>query len=248
MLNLTPQGQTLVQDLAQRYGVSQDAVATLFQALIRGGGRGAQFTHPELGGRGQWMPDGMVTVGDMNAPALKAKVEGLCTALAAALAQSPQTEDVPGLYIPDAARTTGHWWPFSLGAPSASGSQNHISYAYFSETHRLAVEIKGHVTVYDTQDYQISGLAQQQGDTATLTLITQKGLIPLESLPVVDPPGDVPEQPAFTSASVAGDVAPPVSTSDEVLTTLERLAGLKDRGILTAEEFTAKKAELLSRL
>jgi len=36
--------------------------------------------------------------------------------------------------------------------------------------------------------------------------------------------------------------------ADEVLTTIERLADLRQKNILTEEEFTAKKAELLSRL
>ncbi|HEX8311153.1 MAG TPA: hypothetical protein VF614_07555 [Chthoniobacteraceae bacterium] len=42
--------------LAERYGVSEEAVETLRSALERGGGRLAQFSHPELGGYGQWMP------------------------------------------------------------------------------------------------------------------------------------------------------------------------------------------------
>jgi hypothetical protein len=34
----------------------------------------------------------------------------------------------------------------------------------------------------------------------------------------------------------------------EIIATIERLAQLKDKGILTEEEFAAKKAELLGRL
>lgn len=41
---------------------------------------------------------------------------------------------------------------------------------------------------------------------------------------------------------------PQADTADEVTDALERLGDLRDRGILTPEEFAAKKAELLSRL
>ncbi len=39
-----------------------------------------------------------------------------------------------------------------------------------------------------------------------------------------------------------------MDTADEVADALERLGDLRDRGILTPEEFAAKKAELLERL
>ena len=42
--------------------------------------------------------------------------------------------------------------------------------------------------------------------------------------------------------------APRVMTSDEVMTTLGRLADLRDRGAISPEEYEAKKAELLGRL
>ena len=49
----------------------------------------AQFTHPELGGSGQWMQGGMTMVGDMFNNALKAQVDGLCAELSRFLAQHP---------------------------------------------------------------------------------------------------------------------------------------------------------------
>jgi hypothetical protein len=49
-------------------------------------------------------------------------------------------------------------------------------------------------------------------------------------------------QPAAQAAAPAG-VKP-----DEVMATIEKLADLKAKGILTAEEFEAKKAELLKKL
>ena len=38
------------------------------------------------------------------------------------------------------------------------------------------------------------------------------------------------------------------TTDDEIFSRIERLAELKQKGILTEEEFVAKKAELLARL
>jgi hypothetical protein len=250
MLNLTQQGQTLVQDFAVRHSISTDAALTVMQALIRGNGRAAQFSHPEFGGHVQWMTGGMVMAGDMNSHDLKAKIDKLCTDMAAMLAAGQSPDGVSALFIPDASRTTGHWWPFTLGSPAAAGSQNKISYALFPEQRRLAVEIKGHVTVYDTGDYQISGLAQQEGDETSLTFISQRGPLTLADLKVVGEAAETTSSAAsatsfsFSTASTGRAV----SSSDDVIATIERLAGLKDKGILTPEEFAAKKAELLGRL
>jgi hypothetical protein len=43
-------------------------------------------------------------------------------------------------------------------------------------------------------------------------------------------------------------VAPPSSPADDATATLERLASLRDRGLITAEEYDAKKRELLERI
>ena len=86
---LTEQGRQRINDLAQRYGVSTDAVMALLQALVNGNGTMAQFSHPELGGSGQWLQGGMTMVGDMFNHGLKAKVDGLCTELSQILGQQP---------------------------------------------------------------------------------------------------------------------------------------------------------------
>jgi membrane protease subunit (stomatin/prohibitin family) len=49
-------------------------------------------------------------------------------------------------------------------------------------------------------------------------------------------------------AAAAAAAAPAGMRPDEVMATLEKLADLKGKGILTAEEFDAKKAELLKKL
>jgi hypothetical protein len=54
-LRLTDKGQQTINELAQRYSVSTDAVMSLLQALVNGNGTMAQFNHQELGGGGQWM-------------------------------------------------------------------------------------------------------------------------------------------------------------------------------------------------
>ena len=48
---------------------------------------------------------------------------------------------------------------------------------------------------------------------------------------------------AAAAASGPATIAP-----DQVMATIEKLADLKAKGILTDEEFTAKKAELLKKL
>jgi membrane protease subunit (stomatin/prohibitin family) len=46
----------------------------------------------------------------------------------------------------------------------------------------------------------------------------------------------------------AAAAAPRAMKPDEVMATLEKLADLKAKGILTDDEFSAKKAELLKKL
>jgi len=270
MQQLTPQGQQAIQDLAQRYGVSADAVMTLLRALVNGNGTMAQFSHPELGGAGQWMQGGMTMVGDIFNYSLQSKVDGLCTELANLLARQPgviaatggqfqaqggqQQQQSSGygqgtsLFIAAAQGGGGNWWPAELGMPGATGSQNAVRYAYFPQARRLAVDLNGQVTVYDTLDHQIGGVSQQQGgDGLSVTFTSQHGTVSLAELPVVSGAG-LARKPA-TPTALAGSLGS--SSSDQtpdVFATLERLAELKQKGILSEEEFNAKKAELLSRL
>jgi membrane protease subunit (stomatin/prohibitin family) len=53
---------------------------------------------------------------------------------------------------------------------------------------------------------------------------------------------------APAGAAVAAPAAPAAMKPDEVMATLEKLGELKAKGILTDEEFSAKKAELLKKL
>ncbi|MBK8173999.1 MAG: SHOCT domain-containing protein [Rhodospirillales bacterium] len=342
MRQLTPEGQQVVDDLARRYAVSTDAVTTLLESLVAGGGTMAQFSHPDLGGMGQWSRGGMTMVGDMFNHGLKAKVDGLCSELSDLIGRQPfasipaasqsqyqgagtgsyQGQSQGGgssfgttrfgdvsLYVADSG-SFGTWWPGDLGVPSSTGGQNNIRYAYFPDSRRLAIDIGGRVTVYNTGDHWISGVSQQQSGDASLTFTSQLGLVRVTDLPVVSNPSDgntaeparaktpasplaardeLPAEPppaagmdlnraepAVETDIVAGapamDVAPKpdapafaaapaeqtrlepgkpeqaMSKSDDIFAMIERLAALRDKRILSEDEFTAKKTELLSRL
>jgi hypothetical protein len=89
MMQLTPEGQQIINNLAQRYNFSSDAVCSLLQSVINGNGSMAQFSHPEFGGSGQWMRGGMIMLGDMFNNGLKNSVGGLCQELANLVANQP---------------------------------------------------------------------------------------------------------------------------------------------------------------
>ncbi|MBK7955776.1 MAG: SHOCT domain-containing protein [Candidatus Accumulibacter sp.] len=158
------------------------------------------------------------------------------------------------LFVPPAPGTSGDWWPADLHAPNSTGAQNGVRYAYFAQAQRLAIDVGGAVTVYDTLDHRIAGFSQQQSVGGTLSFSSQYGLIDVASLPVVfSSTGQPPRSPAtLPSPSPANSrsqgSAPPPGRDQDVFATIERLADLKAKGILSDEEFSAKKTELLSRI
>jgi Short C-terminal domain len=272
---LTEQGRQTIDEMARRYAVSTDSVMTLLQALVNSNGNMAQFNHPELGGGGQWMRGGMTMVGDMFNYGLKSKVDGLCSELSQLLSQQPfvpfptsfQSQSQGGgqqqggnvaagsvsLFVPEApGRDSGQWWPAELGYPNGSGAQNQVRYAYFNAAHRLAVELNGHVTVYDSLDHQIGGVSQQQGIGGSLTFTSQYGTMSASSLPIVSVDGVPSKAPEAPSAPAPMPHAEPnraeTAQETDIFAKIERLADLQQKGILSPEEFAAKKAELLSRL
>ena len=289
---LSSAGQQAVNDLAQRYGFSSEAVLSLLDAVIQGQGSMAQFNHPEFGGSGQWMQGGMLMLSDMFNSALKGRVDGLCNELSALIRNQPdlirsgsfqsqsqgggggfstqsnyssnqQQQNANGpvgavsLFIPD---TSGDWWGPDLRWPTSTGAQNGVRYAYFAQARRLAIEVGGRVTIYDTLDHQIGGFSQQQGYGGSLTFSSQYGLVDVASLPVLSvngqapapstPSNPMPQQqslPTEIPLSQDGQASPQGAQSD-VIALIERLADLHAKGIISAEEFATKKAELLSRL
>ena len=79
------------------------------------------------------------------------------------------------------------WWPLKLGTPEAAGGQGDVRYAYFEDERRLAIDRGGRVTVYDTADHRIRGVAQQQGGgRSDLVFTSQHGPVPVGELKVID--------------------------------------------------------------
>ena len=172
--------------LAKEHGFSTQAVASMRAALVRGNGRLAQFDHPEFGGAGQWMQGGMIMIGDMFNVALKCRVDALCCALSAWLAQQPAPSKGSPLNHPgNQAGRQDAWWPAGLSAPTTTGQQDAMRFAYFEQARRLAIDDGGRIVVYDTQDHRISGVSQQQSTSRSLTFSSQHGAIDLARLPVV---------------------------------------------------------------
>jgi hypothetical protein len=265
MQPLTSAGEQAIQNLAQRYGVSTDAVRTLLFAVSAGGGSMAQFYHPDLGGGGQWMRGGMTMVGDMFNHGLQATVSGLCSELSSLLNNQQVFAPLPPQQTGQGFMATGNnWWPSELGSPSSSGGQNDSRYAYFPSAQRLAISRNGQVTVYNTLEHNIGGVQQQQGgNSGSLTFSSQFGTFTVDSLPVVSPQGAQVQQqawqpapaPAYEPASpqqqppyAQSPAGGPSLSHDDILSAIERLGNLHQKGVLSDQEFASKKAELLSRL
>ncbi|MEY4510440.1 MAG: hypothetical protein RLZZ450_2562 [Pseudomonadota bacterium] len=166
------------------------------------------------------------------------------------------------------------WWPSELGQPNSSGSQNNMRYAYFSGPRRLAIEQNGQVTVYDTLNHQIGGVSQQQSGGYSVSFTSQLGGVDLSQLPVIS--GNAPQQqppqqsqqPQYAQGSYGSydqgtqntygqgnnnngyQTSPTgnVANDSDIFAKIERLADLRQKGVLTDDEFNAKKAELLSRI
>ena len=261
MAQLSPAGISTVQDIAQRHGFSFDAVQSMLQSVINGNGSMAQFSHYEFGGGGQWMQGGMTMVGDMFNNYLKGRVDSLCSELSRIIYNT-------NLFVAVAAAP--NWWGPELSHPNSAGGQNGMRYAWFSQARRLAIESNGQVTVYDTLDHSIGGVSQQQSGGYSVTFSSQYGYVDLSRLPVVSINGQPPvvQAPAPVYAPVPAPVAnyapsysnaaqssyAPVnnassSTGDsDIFASIEKLAALQSRGILSEQEYASKKAELLSRL
>lgn len=276
MMKLSDEGRRALDNIAGRYGVSFEAVEHLLLALLAGQTTQAQFNHPELGGMGQWSQGGMTMVGDMFNNSLKAKVDGLCCELSelvrstslnlpAAPSQSQSQYQGGGvsLFVPGGF-SSGNWWPEELGHAASTGAQNDLRYAFFPTTRRLAINLGGRTTIYDTRDHQIGGFSQQQSGDQSLTFTSQYGLVRVSELDIVQPGGDTARANAAEPVpSIFHPVEPPqiqpeqpvaplsktvAASDDDIFDKIERLAALHAKGILTDEEFATKKADLLGRL
>jgi hypothetical protein len=90
MRQLSPAGQQVIDDIAQRHGFSVNATVSMLDSVINGNGTMAQFSHPEFAGSGQWMRGGMTMVSDMFNSHLKARVDSLCAELSNVIASQPE--------------------------------------------------------------------------------------------------------------------------------------------------------------
>jgi len=295
MQQLTERGRQIVNDVAQRHGFSPDAVSVMLGAVANGYGNQAQFNHPEFGGMGQWSSGGMVMIGDMFNNNLKGRVSSLCQELSGLVqgqtlfampAQSQsqnqgggwqgqgggQQQSSGGGYQSQGGGgsslfvAASNWWPGDLGQAASQGSQNNMRYAYFPGSRRLAIDVNGQVSVYDTGNHQIGGFGQQQSGDQSLSFTSQYGLVRVGDLPIVagnalPPPVASSVAPAHPApqpslAPVAVPSPSPVRSpgaggsisADDIFGLLEKLADLRAKGILTDAEFESKKAELLGRL
>ncbi|WP_405567572.1 SHOCT domain-containing protein [Polaribacter sp. Asnod6-C07] len=246
-------------NVANKYGISSNAVTDLTHCLMNSNGTMAQFNIQELGGGGQWMLGGMTMVGDMFNNQLKYTVDGLCAELSNFIQQGaiqykplPRLENQQGGF-------SGNWWG-DLGYPNSTGSQNGTSYAIFNNINRLAIQQNGKVTIFDTLNNNIGGVGQQQGGNYSVTFTSQFGTVDLSTLPIVSGVQETVKQSEPLPLLVEEDIVKPnnqqISNLEEdnsffeedIFGKIEKLASLKDKGILSEDEFTSKKNDLLSRL
>ncbi|TPM34581.1 hypothetical protein FJ967_21260 [Mesorhizobium sp. B2-3-4] len=185
---MTQNDTELTARLAREHGISEGAVTAVLDALRRGGGTMAQFSHVDFGGMSQWS-SGMTMVGDMFNGSLKAKLNAIAGELSAYLRDHPaegRNDDTNVSYRSAGLATAGSWWPDEFGSPSAAGSQNHMRYAAFNEKRRLVIDDHGNTIIYDTGDHRISGVSQSQSTDTTLTFVSQHGVVRVSDLQRVD--------------------------------------------------------------
>ena len=259
---VSPEAEDAITDIAQRYGLSREAVLAMLFAVHTGGGTMAQFAIPELGGSGQWMRGGMTMVGNMFDNALKARVDALCGELSQLLATTK--------VFPASASATLRVHLGQLVASRARRAE------LVRRAERRAIRsVPGHPAARDPGQRKhaglrhrrapIGGVQQHQGGAyGSVTFTSQLGTFDVSSLPelgsqrVVETPSaaPTPEHPVEPAPHVAPQSQAPAPASAagasgdpaSIVAAIESLAGLHERGILTDEEFAAKKTELLGRL
>lgn len=80
------------------------------------------------------------------------------------------------------------WWPEGLSAPSSTGAQGSLRYAFFPQQRRLVVDRDGDVQQYDTGDHAIHGVSQSGHGShrGALSFTSQHGDVDLDTLRRVD--------------------------------------------------------------
>ncbi len=190
-------------------------------------------------------------------------------------AMNPAGSPTASLFIPPASSTSADWWGPALRWPNSTGAQNGVRYAYFAQARRLAIQLNGKVTIYDTLDHQIEGFSQQQSYGGSISFNSQHGLIDVTSLPIVSVDGAAqaantangfgnvnsaaseftPANAPTASVSFATSATSPLQRPGsaiprevDIFLMIEKLADLRSRELISDEEFVTKKTELLARL
>ena len=175
-------GKADVAAVAQRHGSARAPVAS-FTSARSGGGRQAQFSHPELGGMGQWS-GGMTQIGDMFNDALKAKVSAFCQEMSA---HAPGARAAQNVYEGGRRRRPGRCAARTAGGPRArpthvvrGAEQHELRLLPGQAPARLSRD--GRVTVYDTGEHRLTGFSQQQPGTGDFAFAGQSGPVALHEL------------------------------------------------------------------
>jgi hypothetical protein len=69
-----------------------------------------------------------------------------------------------------------------IGKTGCGGCAERSSIAVFPETRRLVIDDQGAVSVYDTGNHRIFGVAQAQSSDRTLSFTSQDGLVRIADL------------------------------------------------------------------
>ncbi|SIQ56113.1 Short C-terminal domain-containing protein [Rhizobium sp. RU35A] len=275
MQGLSEDTRRVLIDIARQYGVSEDAALAMLLAVQRGQGTMAQFNIGELGGSGQWMLGGMTMVGDMFNYGLKNTVDGLCNALSQALSSGrihlPSAGGAASAWWPQWLGS-----PSSTGAQNDSAYAvfpNHRRLAikdgagvhlYDTGDHFISGvgQQQGSNTglTFSSQygSFSVSSLRRVDEAAPATAPDSNAGASADPAFPVPVPAASVQDvaEPRPAEPSVIPPVPPMVkpevvaapADGAAILALIEKLAALREAGILTEAEFTAKKTELLSRL
>lgn len=251
MTDGVPDNDDRLRALAEDYGFATDAVRHLCAAVRDGGGDMAVFDHPEFLGPGQWMRGGLIMITDPGDRVLKNRIDAVCNALSRILRAQASEAAAPHRRIRADARawdTQGNlrqaWWPAEYGDPAVTGETEWLAYAYFDAPRRLAVRRGGQIAWYDTGTHRITGLARDpEGSNDTLVMTSTRAEVPVAMLSPVSVEAE--------DAGATDQGAPPRHADGgggAILDAIERLGVLRQQGVLTEDEFAAKKRELLDRL
>ncbi len=235
--------------VAERHGVSLDAVRHLVQALERGHGTMAQFDHPDLGGMGQWFSGGMVMVGRMFDDGLKARVDALCTELAAALRRAASRRRARGAarrrrVVAGRSRGAGEHRLAERAAlrlfPGEPAARRRIGRGRRASTIPASTASPG----CRRRTAASASPARWERSISNACAGSRRRRPPRgRRIRRARRTRRRPRQPRRPSTSRTGP-----GVRADVLATIERLADLHARGVLTEREFSDKKAELLARL